>query len=295
MAGWNGSDLRGKTPVQPKVSAKKPSLWRGLVAGAIVVFLAAGGAYFLLCKPAAQVSDDDLTAKRQIKEQRPAKVKKPSASDDSAVSKGKPRPEASVAKTSEKRAAAAPEASETVATNSDASAVDKKPKDDRLFKNAMDQLMAMVTPKNVGDGVPPLPIVDDMKFSEEDEKKILERLTADENDSDAVLERKELVQAMRDEYQELKKRGWTFVDYIKALEARAKLDTEVLEESHKLHETVFNDPEISDAKYLETLEKINKVLSDRGIKPIKPPSEEPEEGEQAAETENKNVTESKEN
>ena len=276
MAGWNGSDLRGKTPVQPKVSAKKPSPWRVLVAGAIVVFLAVGGVYFLLSKPATKVSGGELDGNRMIKEQCPAKVKKPSTPTNSVASKVKPR---TPAKAGEQYAEVAAEPTEASVTNAEASAEDKKPKDDRLFKNAMDQLLAMVTPKNVGDGVPPLPIVDDMKFSEEDEKKILERLTADENDSDEVLERKELVQAMRDEYQELKKKGWTFVDYIKALEAKAKLDTEVLEESHKIHETVFNDPDISDAKYLETPEKINKVLSDRGIKPIKPPSEEPEEDE----------------
>lgn len=292
MAGWNGSDLRGKTPVQPKVAAKKPSPWRGLLAGAIVVVLAAGGAYFLLSKPAGKVSGGESDDNRLIKEQRPVKVKKPSTPTDSAASKvsAKTQPKAG-----EQYAEVAAEPTETAVTNAEASAQDKKPKDDRLFKNAMDQLLAMVAPKNVGDGVPPLPIVDDMKFSEEDEKKILERLTADDKDSDTVLERKELVQSMRDEYQELKKKGWTFVDYIKALEAKAKLDTEVLEESHKIHETVFNDPDISDAKYHETLEKINKVLSDRGIKPIKPPSDEAEGGEETAEAENKNVTESKEN
>ena len=151
---------------------------------------------------------------------------------------------------------------------------DAHKKDKRLFKNAMDQLLAMVAPRNVGDAVPPLPIADGMEFSEEDENKILERLTADDDDSDEVLDRKEIVQGMRDEYQELKKRGWTFIDYLKALEAKAKLDTDILEESHKIHDTVFDDPEISDEKYFETLAKINKVLSDRGIKPIKPPTDE---------------------
>lgn len=292
MAGWNGSDLRGKTPIQPKVTAKKPSPWRGLFAGAIVVLLAAGGAYFLLSKPAAKVSDDELDEGRMIKERQPAKVKNPSVSTDSAASKVGPKTQA---KAGERYADVATEVTEAAVTNVGASAEDNKQKDDRLFKNAMDQLLAMVAPRNVGDGVPPLPIVDDMKFSEEDEKKILERLTADDKDSDAVLERKELVQSMRDEYQELKKKGWTFVDYIKALEAKAKLDTEVLEESHKIHETVFNDPDITDAVYLEMLEKINKVLSDRGIKPISPPSDETEGGEQTAETENMNVTEKKEN
>ena len=144
-------------------------------------------------------------------------------------------------------------------------------KDKRLFTNAMDQLLAMVAPRNAGDSVPPLPIVDGMEFSEEEERKILEQLTADDRDSDAVLDRKEFVQALRNEYFELKKRGWTFVEYIRALEAKANLDNEVLEESQRIHETIFNDSSISDEVYAKTLETINKMLADRGIKPIKPP------------------------
>lgn len=164
----------------------------------------------------------------------------------------------------------------TTETNSTDEATQKKRK--RVFTNPMDQLMAMVMPKEPGDSVPPVPISDNAEFTPEQEKQMFEQLTADEDDSDAVLERKELVQAMRNEYVELKKRGWKFVDYIKALEAKAKLDNEVLTESWKIHETIFNDPEISDAKYTETLEKINKVLGDRGIKPIQPPTdEEPEQ------------------
>lgn len=40
MSGWNGSDRKGAAPVQPKVTAKKPSPVRGIVAGAVVVVLA---------------------------------------------------------------------------------------------------------------------------------------------------------------------------------------------------------------------------------------------------------------
>ena len=278
--GWNGSGQKGTAPAQTKVTAKKPSPWRGLVAGAIVVSLAAGGAYFLLCKPAAQVSDDDLAAKRQIRAQRPAKVKKPSAPDDPAVSKGKPRPEAAAAKTGENRAAAAPEASETVATNA---AEDKKPKDNRLFKNPMDQLLLMVMPKHPGGTVPPLPNIDSLTFTPEEEDRMLERLAVAEDDTDETLDRKELVQSLRDEYHELKKsRNWSFVDYVKALDAKVRLDAEVMTESINLHETVFNDKSITDAEYAEALEKINKVLADRGIPPIGQQDEEgdaPEAGD----------------
>lgn len=143
-----------------------------------------------------------------------------------------------------------------------------------LFTNPMDQLMSMVAPREPGDSVPPVPINDDMAFTPEQENQMFERLVALDDDSDAVLERKELVQSMRDEYLELKKtRGWKFVDYIRALEAKANLDSDVLAESWKIHDTVFNDPEISDEKYEETLQKINKVLEERGIKPIMPPEE----------------------
>jgi hypothetical protein len=144
-----------------------------------------------------------------------------------------------------------------------------KKEDRRLFKNPMDQLLSMVMPKNLGDSVPPLPNIDNLTFTEEEENQLLERLTADDNDTDEKLERKKLVQAMRDEYRELKKnRSWSFVDYVKALQAKVDLDAEVLTESMKIHETVFNDTTISDAEYLKTLKKINDVLVERGIKPI---------------------------
>ena len=153
-----------------------------------------------------------------------------------------------------------------------------------LFANPMDQLMSMVMPRAPGDSVPPVPINDDMEFTPEQERQMFERLVALDDDSDEALERKELVQAMRNEYVELKKeRGWRFVDYIKALEAKAKLDSDILTESWKIHETVFNDPDISDEKYLETLQKINKVLGERGIKPIKPPEEDLTSGNQQKE------------
>lgn len=148
------------------------------------------------------------------------------------------------------------------------------------FTNPMDQLLSMVAPKEPGDSVPPVPIGDDEEFTPEQEKQMFERLVALDDDSDAVLERKELVQAMRNEYVELKRtRGWRFVNYIKALEAKANLDSDVLAESWKIHETVFNDPDISDEKYEETLRKINKVLEGRGIRPITPPEEDSAAGD----------------
>lgn len=158
---------------------------------------------------------------------------------------------------------------EQVTSNETAQA--DKPKDRRAFKNMMDQLLSMLTPPAPGVGVPPLPISDDMKFSEEQERKMLEQLVAEDEDSDETLQRKGLVQAMRDEYFALKKdHGWTFVQYLRALQAKVSLDAEVMHESLKINETVFSDPNVTDAEYKETLGKINKVLSDRGMPPLLP-------------------------
>jgi hypothetical protein len=163
-----------------------------------------------------------------------------------------------------------------------------KPKRKVVFTNPMDQLMAMVMPRQPGDAVPPVPVSDDMEFTPEQEKQMFEQLTANDDDSDEVLERKELVQAMRNEYAELKtKHGWKFVDYIKALEAKARLDNEILSESVTIHETVFNDPNISDEDYLKTLEKINKVLAERGIKGIDVPTND-DENDQSKTSKEKN-------
>ena len=80
MSGWNGSDRRGvSTPVQPKVTAKKPSPIRGLIAGGLVCVLAVG-AYFVFFggseKPKAERIETD---RGRIKEVKPAAAKKNTA------------------------------------------------------------------------------------------------------------------------------------------------------------------------------------------------------------------------
>ncbi len=171
---------------------------------------------------------------------------------------------------------AKPEALEEAAdAEANTNNVAENTKPTRRFANPMDQLLAMVAPREVGDPVPPVPVNEGVEFTPEQESQMFEQLSVEDGDTEEAIAHKEIVQAMRDEYAELKKkRGWTFVDYIKALEAKFQLDNEVLVESAKIHDTAFNDPDISDEKYLEILEKVNKVLGERGIKPITPPTEE---------------------
>lgn len=267
---WNRSNGRVGSSVSPK---SKSSSVRGVVAGLGLLVIAAAAAWFVLRGDARGTSAEP-----------PAKKLQKAATASARPPRMEPTPPAAPNKAVRKTAT-----NEAIVSSPGQASVDaaqaplvgeandaKIPEDTRTFKNPMDQLLSMVTPRNAGDAIPPVPITDDMEFSDEDERKILERLTADDRDSEAVVERKELVQALRDEYFELKKRGWTFVEYVRALEARANLDSDVLEESQRIHETIFSDSSISDEVYAKTLESINKMLAERGIKPIHPPQDEPD-------------------
>ena len=267
---WNGSDNRKDASVTDKVRPVKPSPWRGVLAGVVVVVLALAAAFFLFSRHEEGVEEQQSGTKGKISSAIPA-----SAASRPAVRKGKADAPKQGAGGARVPAMAADEADESAATNSVSSSDKTGKEDNRLFKNPMDQLLSMVLPKKPGASVPPLPDIGSITFTPEEEDQLLERLAANDDDSDEKLERKELVQALRDEYHELKKtRGWSFVDYVKALEAKVNLDAEVLRESIKIHETVFNDASISDEEYAKTLAKINAVLAERGIEPIGKPGEE---------------------
>lgn len=268
---WNGS--RGAEAPKVEAVKKAPSTGKGLIAGLAVALVGFAVWFFVFNKSEAPKDADESARSNQIAEATPAKGGRlPDALKSDKVKSAK-----DAAKRVADKVAGKDETD--VADDADENEKKEPPEDKRLFKNPMDQLLAMVMPTRPGDAVPPPPIDDSMTFTEEQEKDILERFVANKEDTDKQLERKDIVQGLRDEYFKLKKEGWTFMDYIKALYAKTSLDADVLTESAKLHDTIFNDVNVSDAEYLTALEKINKVLTDRGIDPIKiPQDEENEEG-----------------
>ena len=270
---WNGSDNRNGSNATGKAKPGKPSPWRGALAGVVVVLLALAAAFFLVSRNEEGVGEQQSGKKGKISSTTPASAGPASAAVCPAVKKGKTD---TASQGADVARAPVDEADESAATNS-VSSSDKTGKEDRrLFKNPMDQLLSMVLPKKPGASVPPLPDIGSITFTPEEEDHLLERLAANDDDTDEKLERKELVQALRDEYHELKKtHGWSFVDYVKALEAKVNLDAEVLSESIKINETVFNDASISDDEYSKTLIKLNAILTARGIDPIGKPGDEP--------------------
>ena len=87
MPGWNGSDLRGVSPTQPKATAKKPSPIRGLIAGGLVCVLAVC-AYFVFFSHVQDPKGDGTEKPRgRIKESVPAKVPKAPSAEESRAEK----------------------------------------------------------------------------------------------------------------------------------------------------------------------------------------------------------------
>lgn len=258
---WNGSDGKIVT-AEPIRSPQRKGLWAALivvVCGALVCWL------FTSSDSAVEV--DAEKSNKGIHEVSPADTHKDSkATADTATKQTLPTAKSGAGQNATKGGEVvkvAEDAQEEASTN-------KPPVQKQLFPNMMDQLLAMAMPKNPGEPMPPLPIADGQKFPPELEEKMLQRLAVADDDTEHTLDAKERVQAMRDEYFELKKRGWTFVDYLKAYQAKVALDAEVKHESLKLNTEAFLSSDISDEEYKKYLDKINTVLSERGIPPIHP-------------------------
>lgn len=75
MAGWNGSGMgSNSTPVKPKVTAKKPSPIRGLIAGIIVCALAIGTYFVFFAGSEKPVKPEPEKKRTKIKEVKPVKL-----------------------------------------------------------------------------------------------------------------------------------------------------------------------------------------------------------------------------
>ena len=84
MAGWNGSGMGGNsTPVKPKVTAKKPSPVRGLVAGAVLVAAVIGCCFAFFS--GSDAPSQEAKASSRTTSIKTAKATLPSAKPNAAV------------------------------------------------------------------------------------------------------------------------------------------------------------------------------------------------------------------
>ena len=260
--GWNRPTGSG----QERATRKRPSLWRGALAGLAVVAAAAGGLFLAVPKsgggkagetagrmPLATVAARAPQAAKTIAAEKPVKPL--------AV------PKISQERIERREAVQAPQPLEEMrmaTTNAPA----KRPA--RAFRNSAEQLIAMATPSSPGTPVPPLPEITDEGEAMAVAKALKHVIAAEEGDTEAVLEKKAVVAESKEELRELMtKEGWTFVEYVKALRDRANLDAEVLADAHKICEDLYHDKAVSDADYLKYVEQVNEKLKERGLPEIK--------------------------
>lgn len=145
----------------------------------------------------------------------------------------------------------------------------KPPKQKAAFKTSAEELIALATPSSPGAYVPPLPEITDESIADDLNKALQNRLSADEGDSDELLERKQIVELAKDEFAELEKKGgFTFSEYLKSLRHQANLDYEFLAEAHKLGMEIYHDQNISDETYIQYRDQINSALRARGLPEI---------------------------
>ena len=285
--GWNGSGQKGTAPAQPKVTPKKPSPIRGLVAGLVVVGLAAG-AYFVFFSGGEKSAPAPSTrhqAPSTIKEVTPAaapkyaekveKAEKPKKAEkpiwERPMPEGLDEGQQQVWKNRcyyEKKLATDKRLQKFLAN--------AKPTKS-TFNSGVDQVLDWIFSCKVGDGVPPpLPQMGEIERNHLD--VLLDSVNEiKDDDSPEIAERKKMVDEVKKELKKYLDEGGKMQDFMQhyyneLVQARA-LKTETRVQIKKMIEENPNDPGAA----LEFTEKANALLENRGITPVELTEDQKEE------------------
>jgi hypothetical protein len=137
------------------------------------------------------------------------------------------------------------------------------------FKNGVEQLIALATPSTPGASVPPLPHITDEGLAQDLEGAMQNVIKADEDDSEATLEKKLIVAEAKEEFRELReKEGFTITEYLNALRDQANQDADFLAEAHKMSNELYHDQTVSNEDYIKYRNQINEKLRERALPEI---------------------------
>ena len=256
MAGWN------RPGEAPKKAAKRPSPVRGVVAGALVVALAAG-AYFAFFagtgeKPQKAVKEKSPSA---IKEVTPAPAPKAKAAEKPAP---KPKKKWDVISCS---------------TNTDSGVIYERVrlpdgstmtvqhKPDPVFSNLCDNVIAMIICSE-GGNIPPLPPIDEERLRESFIQSVASPVRVASSDSEKVAAMKLAVQEYRQAIAENISAGDSrsvlamIQDHVRETNEKFSLKAEAIKQVH----AACAD---SDAEFqAEYVKKVNAYLEKYGVSPI---------------------------
>ena len=272
--GWNGSGQKGAAPAQPKVTAKKPSPIRGLVAGCLVIILAAI-AYFAFFsgseKPQSEKSDK---GRSRIKEVTPAagptnKVEKVPEKPKRLSKLGSPIPDGVEA--DEKGVLRYPGGARWLDPNRKVDKVRYETRYSRLFKRSCDRQIAGILETEPGErlfGTLMIP----KNFKDEFLASLEDGYEYDKNDTE---EDRKLKMAVYETKKDLKKRMDAGEDIVKIMkDSRAELEKlgAYREDLKQLVNEHIRDENASDDDVKDFVAAANKMLEKEGLPPIKNPS-----------------------
>ena len=272
IMGWNGSGQKGAAPAQSKATAKKPSPWRGLVAGLVIVL--ALGAYFIffagLEKPQKVATEKQPT---KIKEVKPAAAHKQQTNTVAAVAKTNDAPVFTDGRTSEWSKKFSKDSKWNATTNSFGQQIEivwdhgemhkrisySKPP---MFDNASDQALAMATA--AGDGpMPPIPIHPqaEKQFRESLKREIV---INDDDPYEVKLRKADVINA-RAEMKKLLDAGESFESVINRTVEDHNANYSLRQEARSSVKNMLeSDPEGA----TELMNRYNEVLRKNGIKEL---------------------------
>lgn len=143
-------------------------------------------------------------------------------------------------------------------------------------KGLAEQLLALSTPGEKGEAIPPLPISEDdaAELEKEADKMLSELPKVEEHDTEVSLEIKNNLIAIKEEFLAAREQGMSFYDFIRKRQERAQDDAAHLQDAVKLNEETYTDETVSDKDYEATRKKIDKLLKLEGYKGLPPLTEE---------------------
>ena len=237
-----------------------------VLAGCLLAALLAAVGYFFLAGGGAAGKGPKADPAAQAATASPRKPRPPAQAADPADGKALKVPEPSGRRIERREAIPEPPPLEEL----QAAMTNEPPRRPRpAFTNGAEQLIALATPSVPGGRVPPLPMIADEGIARELKKAMGHAIKAEEDDSEATLEKKILVAQAKEEFRELHEReGYTFSEYVNALRDQANLDADFLAEAHRMSNDLYHDETISDEDYVKYRDQINEKLAERGLPTI---------------------------
>lgn len=262
-SGWN-RPAAGQ-PVTKKGGAKKPTVWKGLAAGLVVVAIG------VMCAWMFSGGDEHLVAEV---EKRPAAIKEvvpapaPKAMDETPPVKEEPEIDPKKRAWIKKVRSMSPE--DRVEAIFDAMKnrpLELEPTTNRPFRTGVELQMARIFTKQLGDMPPPL-----MPIPLQDEAHLAEILIANnpvlDGDSETVVKAKAAVEDAKKELMRYIKDGGDITSFLQYYHAKlVDAHQERMTAHRSVMQVIHEDPDIATDYVIE----VNKKLTDKGIKPVSLP------------------------